>query len=271
MVQFFPKSHVVTALLFCRYAFSAPIPLFGVVYRPSSPPYDGGDHRILNTAIEGAARQIGFMRNTIESAQRQEAGSLQKIKDVFGEQFNLDEIDQTIKALDSGILRISSWQAHFADPGTLAIGSKSKHTVRIGTEFYNAVATPDWLRIGTLIHEATHVLQETVDDWEWLDDAKSSLVPASVGHGITDGLKGQWDNDYDLVKQHASSSFHKNADTWVVFGYYLERGSFPPHNPPINPSTRRLQFVDLDQLKSVDPDLLVFGPAQWFTVIPNLS
>ncbi|KAF9057222.1 hypothetical protein BJ165DRAFT_1397536 [Panaeolus papilionaceus] len=266
---------VVVVMLCCKRVLSAPVPVFGVVYQSSSTTYESGgpSPQVLNWAVEGAARQIGLMRTTVESARQQDSASLQKLKDVFGEELNLNDIERTVDILDSGILRISSWQATFPDRNILAIANKAKHAVSIGREFYDDVVTPDWLRIGVLIHEATRLLAGTTDSWEWSDDSKTSVFPAA--RGSSNLLSGQWDNDYDLIKQKSPWSFHLNADTWFVLGYYLEHGSIPPHSPlafsSLIPSTRRLKFIDMDQWGQASPELLTFGPSQWFVVIPNLG
>ncbi|PPR07597.1 hypothetical protein CVT24_006967 [Panaeolus cyanescens] len=272
MFGFIPTFQVAAVAILCsKHVLSAPTPTFGVVYRGSTPAFQGWEHGMLDNAVEGAARHIMFMKTTIENARKDDAESIQKIKDVFGEQFNLDEIENTANALDSGVMKISSWRATFPDSKLLAAGSKAKHAVTIGREFYNGSTTPDWLRIGTLIHEATHLLSDTTDSWEWSDDSQTTLVPVAAGQASDDALQGQWDNEYDLIKEHAGGNFHKNADTWFVFGYHLEYGTFPPHNPPFLPSTRRLQFVDIDHIDYTDPDLLTFGPSQWFALIPDLA
>lgn len=143
--------------------------------------FDESAYLIPAEILLTAARQIGLMRTTVGSARQQDSASLQKLKDVFGEELNLNDIERTVDILDSGILRISSWQATFPDRNILAVANKAKHAVSIGREFYDDVVTPDWLRIGVLIHEATRLLGGTTDSWEWSDDSKTSVFPAARG------------------------------------------------------------------------------------------
>ncbi|PPR03909.1 hypothetical protein CVT24_008089 [Panaeolus cyanescens] len=213
----------------------------GVAYTGRAP--RGSRHEIvINEVLRHANKQIKLMKTCIDAVQKHhDATQLEKIKAVFGSKPNLKEIECIVDKLVTGTMDVTNYNlfgdgdsdTYYASVSPTSEGGKA---LRITSEFYDdsMLDSMPWKRALIIIHEASHYFGHTLDFWVW-DSSQKNLFPINENLSpelAKHAMEGSWNKEYDMVFKYANHLMYKNAETWGVFGYYLEHGSFPPHNPP---------------------------------------
>ncbi|PPQ73906.1 hypothetical protein CVT24_012792 [Panaeolus cyanescens] len=180
-----------------------------------------------------AHRQIGLMKSTITAALSGDASHLSKISTVFSASYTsrpkLLQLKAIIDALVVGKLHIKASISPFR--GAIASADPEKGEMMIGQVFFEET-TPEWLRVVTIVHEASHVFGNTLDFWEYNHD-KTKLFPVPAELVREHAINGDMSIAYSEVHRLAPTLTHKNADTWAVFGYFLEHNKLPPPLLPL--------------------------------------
>ncbi|KAJ7576675.1 hypothetical protein C8J56DRAFT_1171412 [Mycena floridula] len=160
-------------------------------------------HALIETALVEANKKINIMVNVCKP-------SKPDLKKWFGAKANCPEIKKVVGLLKDGKINIPSVAAH---GNALGAYDKDHGSVSFGTGFYTGTLAD---RVGTIIHEATHALGNTVD---WFLDGKPFTEKLTAENKVAKGMKNGYATSPDfagLLKDH-SDQMHHNADSYKVF------------------------------------------------------
>ncbi|PPQ99815.1 hypothetical protein CVT24_009642 [Panaeolus cyanescens] len=225
----------VNCMAFIDYATGAPLKLTFEPGLQGTPPAGSRYEKLLFDVLDAANKQIQLMKACIDAVvKRNDARELQKIKAVFGPNPNLKEIEYIINLLVIGTMTVDDYlfPASASEPFLAEVRyypNTGRKALRFSDTFHLSRSLEFWKKVVILLHEASHWFGDTYDDWEW-DHSSTILFPVHEDNVHTYSLDGSWNMYYNLVVKHGGNLIHKNAETWGIFGYYLEHGSFPPHN-----------------------------------------
>jgi hypothetical protein len=200
-------------------------PLIAVSHPSASGEPQRANHAtILKKTIDGANAQVKLMKLAVDGARHHSAPDIKKITDVFTASYNLEQISKMVDAFLKGTIYISAKVSPFR--GAIASADPDKGELMLGELFYEQ-GTDEWMRVATILHEASQLFGRTLDFWEWNYD-HTQLFPVPPELAREHAINGDMYLSYSDVKKYAPRYLHKNADTWGVFGFSLEHGKPPP-------------------------------------------
>ncbi|KAJ7575679.1 hypothetical protein C8J56DRAFT_1118717 [Mycena floridula] len=159
-------------------------------------------HALIETALVEANKKINIMVNVCKPGKPD-------LKKWFGAKPNCPEIKKVVGFLKDGKINVPSVAAGRA----LGAYDKDQGSVSFGSGFYTGTLAD---RVGTIIHEATHALGNTVDHFLDGKPFTEKLTPENI---VQKGMKNGYASSPDfagLLKDH-SDQMHRNADSYRVF------------------------------------------------------
>ncbi|PPQ99820.1 hypothetical protein CVT24_009647 [Panaeolus cyanescens] len=174
---------------------------------------------------------LAKMKTTVECAidtkEPNHADCLKTVHAVFTNKCKLSNIKRVLDLIiaPSAQFPIIELKANFGPHDTIiALVRKggNRNGLYIAMPFYRR---PLWAQVATLIHEASHWFASTVDYWEYnLEKTKLFPNPPPRRPG---SINGGWEHQFNELKAKSPELLHMNADTWVVFGFYVYYKKFP--------------------------------------------
>ena len=173
------------------------------------------------------------------------------IKKAFGDNPNLEAIKKNVEMLKKKNVFVQNVKAE--KPGSFAFSRKNSATGEKGLHFTSNYFNKKTAKgqAGTLIHEASHQLFDTKDNFvkegntfraiskgEIKNLPQGSVVKSGCGFFIPQIYELSEFNtffpivdlhkDFDHLKEHASPVMHLNADSYKAFGHYAKYGENTP-------------------------------------------
>ncbi|KAG6848085.1 hypothetical protein H0H93_003487 [Arthromyces matolae] len=171
--------HNILVLAFILRAVAVPL---GLEFKDTGPALNKW-HIERSTAL--ANKQIEKMRQCLERTRNRDAETLKLYHAAFGTKANLEVIDKTIKALETGNFKVQLQQVSFEDGVTRAEVPWDRDTNEPGPAMFSRLFydSGEAERAGVIIHEATHQLAMTGDE---LNSARNFIRPPKFGGHPTD-------------------------------------------------------------------------------------
>jgi len=181
----------------------------------------------LHKANKEANSQYKHMERVLANPKKPEHAAV--IQKAFGNNPDLTAIAKNVKELKKKTLLVKTVED--TKHGVYAFSRKrridNKKHLHFTDQFFNRKTALG--KAGTLIHEASHQLFDTKDNFE--KNAHGTFRPVSKTeadrsqHSVKSGYLHK---DYEELKQNASPIMHHNADSYKVFGHHAKYGANTP-------------------------------------------